>query len=165
MRLDSAARAAGAALVGLALAACATPPPVYRPIGPKTALGYRDTPNADGSHTVLVVALTAATAHEFWDRRAHELCGETFHKNIFRAEVPVVTVHGYASNGYSGGSYAVDQYGLLHLEGYLRCETAAATAEPAVSAPPEIPAVTIAETPAQPPAESAPLAAATPVTP
>jgi hypothetical protein len=63
-------------------------------------------------------------AHEFWDRRAAEICGSTtFDKNIFRAQRPIVQVSGYVSNGYGGGgSYTQDAYGDFIMEGYLRCE-------------------------------------------
>ncbi|MFZ2030203.1 MAG: hypothetical protein WAU68_07845, partial [Vitreimonas sp.] len=112
-------------LAGLALAGCITPLK-YGPMAENHGMGYRDSSNADGSYTILVIAFDAATAHQFWDRRAEELCGDThFHKNIFRAEVPVVRVTGYAPSavnpGY-GGAYSEDQHGSFYLEGYLRCQ-------------------------------------------
>lgn len=119
--------------VALLLAGCATPI-VYGPISETSAFGYRDTRNADGSYTVLVVAASAAMAHEFWDRRAHELCGEDFTKNIFRAQIPVYSYTGYASNGYSGGAYTEDRYGAFNLEGYLHCGAGEASPE-ATTAP------------------------------
>jgi hypothetical protein len=122
------------AIMAVALAACATPPK-YGPMADNHGLGYRDTHNPDGSYTILVVAYTAATAQEFWDRRAQELCGSAdFHKNIFRAEVPVVRVSGYATNAYNpsyGASYTEDQHGNFYLEGYLRCDAEAPAQEQA----------------------------------
>jgi hypothetical protein len=109
-----------------ALAGCVTPQ--YGPIGDKSPYGYSDAHNADGSYTIRVVATTAAQAHDYWDRRAAELCGGPhFRKNIFRAEIPVVSYSGYATgaNGY-GGAYTEDRYGDLVLEGYLHCETESA---------------------------------------
>src|SRR5688572_8921596 len=123
-------RVAALAICGLTLAGCITA--TYGPIGAENSYGYgySDLRNADGSYTIRVVATTAPQAHEFWDRRAAELCGSpNFRKNIFRAEIPVVTVSGYAAgpNGY-GGSYVEDRYGSLILEGYLHCEADAQTA-------------------------------------
>jgi hypothetical protein len=120
-----AARASAFAFA-LLLAGCVTPPS-YGPIGHvENQYGYRDSQNADGSHTILVVASSAPMAHEFWDRRAAEICGgTTFDKNIFRAQRPVVTTTGYASNGMGGGgTYQQDMYGDFIMEGYLRCEAA-----------------------------------------
>ena len=119
-----AARWAAATAFALALAACMTPPR-YGPLGVDHArYGYRDHANGDGGYTIFVQAPTEPMAREFWDQRAAELCGGTnFHRNIFRAERPIVQQSGYASNGYGGGgSYTVDAYGAVHLEGYLRCE-------------------------------------------
>lgn len=130
-RLNAAARASALAVVAFVLAGCVTPPS-YGPIGHvDNQYGYRDRPNADGSHTILVVAGSAPQAHEFWDRRAAEICGSsTFEKNIFRAQRPIVQVQGYAANPYGGGaSYTQDAYGDFIMEGYLRCaETPAAEA-------------------------------------
>ena len=126
----SRARIAAWAIGACVLAACATPI-VYGPIGANSGYGYRETRNSDGGYTVRVVAASPVMAHEFWDRRASELCGGPhFRKNIFRAEIPVVTVSGYAPgpNGY-GGSYTEDRYGALVMEGYLYCENEPPTAE------------------------------------
>jgi len=132
-----------ALLAPLALAGCITPV-TYGAIGADSAYGYRDRQNADGSYTLLAVAPSAPMAHQFWDQRAQELCGGTnFHKNIFRAEIPVVTYTGYVSNAYGGGgSYSEDRYGGFYLEGYLRCggEEAPTTEPAAVDAPPAQPA-------------------------
>jgi hypothetical protein len=132
LNLPTAARVSAFAVV-LGLVGCVTPP-TYGPIGHvENQYGYRDSQNADGSHTILVVAASPPMAHEFWDRRAAEICGSTtFDKNIFRAQRPIVQVSGYVSNGYGGGgSYTQDAYGDFIMEGYLRCEAAAASADAA----------------------------------
>lgn len=132
LSLHTAARICASA-VALALVGCVTPP-TYGPIGHvENQYGYRDSQNADGSHTILVVAASSPMAHEFWDRRAAEICGSaTFDKNIFRAQRPIVQVSGYVSNGYGGGgSYTQDAYGDFIMEGYLRCEAPAPTADAA----------------------------------
>ncbi|UPT62000.1 MAG: hypothetical protein M0D54_16670 [Hyphomonadaceae bacterium JAD_PAG50586_4] len=130
MKLRVIARACALVVAGVILVGCVTPP-VYGPIGGESGpYGYSDTRNADGSHTIRVVAMGAAQAHEFWDRRAGELCGGAeYRKIIYRAEIPVVSYTGYASgaNGY-GGSYTEDRYGNLILEGHARCGAAAAAA-------------------------------------
>lgn len=132
LNLPTAARVSALAVV-LGLVGCVTPP-TYGPIGHvENQYGYRDSQNADGSHTILVVAASPPMAHEFWDRRAAEICGSTtFDKNIFRAQRPIVQVSGYVSNGYGGGgSYTQDAYGDFIMEGYLRCEAAATSADAA----------------------------------
>lgn len=85
-------------------------------------------------------------AREFWDRRAQEICGgREVHKNIFRAEVPVIQATGYATNIYGGGaSYTTWAHGAFFLEGYLHCAGAdaagaAAAAADAGAAPPSSP--------------------------
>lgn len=141
------------AVGGLALLGCVTS--TYGPIGAEnSAFGYSDMRNGDGSHTIRVVAMSAAQAHEFWDRRASELCGApNYRKNIFRAEIPVVSYTGYATghNGYGGGSYTQHQYGALVMEGYLHCEAPAATAVAEAPAP-----AAESEATADPPAAEAP---------
>lgn len=131
-------RTGALAAMGLALLGCATPI-TYGPIGGDNgAFGYSDARNADGSYTVRVVSSSAPQAHEFWDRRAAELCGgPNFRKNIFRAEIPVVSYTGYATgaNGY-GGSYTEDRYGGFILEGYLHCEAGKEAVEPAAASAP-----------------------------
>lgn len=131
---------AALAAAALALAGCVTPV-VYGPIGAESAFGYSDQRNADGSYTIRVVAQNTAQAHEFWDRRAGELCGGgDFRKVIYRAHIPVVTTTGYAAgpNGY-GASYVQDVYGAPILEGFARCDGAGdtPTVEPEASAPTE----------------------------
>lgn len=124
--------------VSLILAGCATPM-TYGPIGSvDNPYGYRETPNPDGSITLLVVSNSAPLAHEYWDRRAREICGGAdFHKNIFRAEIPVGSYTGYVSgaNGY-GGSYTESRYGSFYLEGYLRCGEGPLPATPSANSPP-----------------------------
>lgn len=128
-------RAPLAALALVGLVGCVTPP-AYGPISVETGqFGYRDSRNANGTHTILTVAPSAAMAHEFWDRRARELCGGgEFRKNIFRAHIPVVTQSGYVTgaNGY-GGSYTQDVYGSFYLEGYARCVAPAEATPDALS--------------------------------
>lgn len=141
----TAARASVFAVIALAVAGCVTPPS-YGPIGHvRNQYGYSDNPNADGSYRILVVAASAPMAHEFWDRRAAEICGSTtFEKNIFRAQRPIVTTTGYAPNAFNpayGATYQQDTYGDFIMEGYLRCTDAHASAaadapvEQAVPAP------------------------------
>jgi hypothetical protein len=111
-----------------ALAGCATKFE-YAPIDAAThrPYGYRDTHNADGGYTILVVmpaySPNVDLAQQFWDRRAEELCGGAdYRKTMFRAERP--TVH-YDNYGGRPGDY--------YLEGYLYCSAAAPTTEPAAS--------------------------------
>jgi hypothetical protein len=128
MKLRVIARACAMVVAGVILVGCVTQP-TYGPIGGESGpYGYSDARNTDGSHTIRVVAMSAAQAHEFWDRRAGELCGGSdYRKIIYRAEIPVVSYTGYAAgaNGY-GGSYSEDRYGNLILEGHARCGAAAA---------------------------------------
>jgi len=146
MRREALWRGGALIVSGLALLGCATPI-TYGPISPEShGFGYSETTNPDGSHTIRTVAPSAAQAHEFWDRRASELCaGAAYRKNIFRAEIPVELYTGYAAgpNGY-GGSYTEHRYGALILEGHAHCEgepeqaNLSDTAAPqAVSAPAE----------------------------
>lgn len=129
--MSYARRAVALAAGVFALAGCVTPA-TYGPIGGESGgFGYSDTHNADGSYTIRVVAQNTAQAHEFWDRRAAELCGgSNYRKIIYRAHIPVVSTSGYVAgaNGY-GGSYTQDVYGAPVLEGYARCEGAALAAE------------------------------------
>lgn len=141
---SAAARASMFAVAALALVGCVTPP-AYGPIGHvQNQYGYRDRPNDDGSHNILVIAASAPMAQEFWDRRAVELCaGGAYEKNIFRAQRPVITTTGYASNGMGGGgTYQQDMYGDFIMEGYLRC-----TDPPAEAAAEQAPAETAAPAP------------------
>ena len=137
MSLRAVTRVGAALAAAGALASCITAE--YGPIGANNGYGYSDAQNADGSYTIRVVAMHPAQAHEFWDRRAAELCGSTaYRKNIFRADIPVVTQTGYATNAYNpayGGSYTQDVYGPLIMEGYAHCgaPVAQATAEPAAT--------------------------------
>ena len=110
----------------LAIQACATPAPVvYGPMGPKSAFGYRDSPNPEGGHTVLValppqVSLTEARA--FWDRRADELCpGGVAKRIVFRSERKEFMSHApYVQYGAGVSSRLPTSY---ELEGYVYCRT------------------------------------------
>jgi hypothetical protein len=143
MSSSALARFGAALFAASALAGCITAE--YGPIGANGGFGYSDAHNADGSYTIRVVAMHAAQAHEFWDRRATDLCaGASYRKNIFRADIPVVSQTGYAANPYNpgyGGSYTQDVYGPLILEGYAHCEppTAQPANETAATPTPEAP--------------------------
>lgn len=119
-----------AIILGTSVLGACVSAPTYGPIGaPKSnGMGYKDTLNTDGSYTLLVVMSSDYGAHQFWEKRATELCaGSEYSKNIFRAQRPVDNYTGYVSNGYSGGSYTESRYGAFYLEGYLRCSNRAAS--------------------------------------
>jgi hypothetical protein len=116
---------AGLAAAALLLQGCATAKPaIYGPIGPEVAYGYKDRPNPDGGHTVLVVMAGHATAAElrvFFDRRAAELCPAGIDRtNIFR----VHAAEYYASAPYVYGSAGVGSRARVgvELEGYVYCK-------------------------------------------
>ena len=109
----------------LSLQACATPEPVaYGPIGETARYGYKDRPNPDGGHTLLVVMpphAALAEARAFWDRRAEELCpGGVAKRNVFRAErKEAMLPAGYVHNGAGVSSRAT----MAHeVEGYVYCK-------------------------------------------
>lgn len=134
-RMYSAAFAAAGSLLG-----CATPE-TYAPLANGGPFGYRDAPSSDGGYTLLVVAPTGQRAHEVWNQRAAELCnGGAYRKNIFRAEIPIVTQSGYVPSAYGGayggGSYTEDVRGAPILEGYLHCDSNQPSTETPESAPP-----------------------------
>ena len=118
-----AAALAAAGCVG----ACATPPPpVYGPISDTVRFGYRDRPNPDGGHTLLVVMPAHSglgEARAFWDRRAEELCpGGVAKRNVFRSDrreymAPAGYVHG--SVGFGARVPAG-----FEVEGYVYCKDA-----------------------------------------
>jgi hypothetical protein len=119
---------AGLAAAALLLQGCATAKPaIYGPIGPEVPYGYKDRPNADGGHTVLVVMAGHATAAElrvFFDRRAAELCPAGIDRtNIFR----VHAAEYYASAPYVYGSAGVGSRARVgvELEGYVYCKPGA----------------------------------------
>jgi hypothetical protein len=118
-----------ASTAACALAACATPePPAYAPISETVRFGYRDRPNADGGHTLLVVMPAhskLADAHAYWERRAAELCPAGVAKrNVFRSD----RKEHMAPAGYVHGSVGVGtRYPVgYEIEGYVYCKAAEA---------------------------------------
>lgn len=113
----------------LALSACLGPF-AYEPIGPEMPYGYRDTQNADGGYTILVIMPEYETdiskAQTFWDRRAGELCSGAYRKIMFRAERATVYYDNY---GARPGAY--------FLEGYAYCENAQTPAADTAPAEPQ----------------------------
>ena len=109
----------------LLLQGCVTATPaIYGPIGPEVPYGYKDRPNPDGGHTVLVVMAGHATAAElrgFFERRAAELCPAGLERtNIFRVQ---------ANEYYPGAPYVQGSAGVgsrsrvgVELEGYVYCK-------------------------------------------
>ena len=118
---------AAALLVTAGLQGCATPaPPVYGPISDTVRFGYRDRPNTDGGHTLLVVMPAhsgLADARAFWDRRAGELCpGGVAKRNIFRADRrELMAPAGYVHGSVGIGSRVAAGY---EVEGYVYCNAA-----------------------------------------
>ena len=117
---------AGLVAAALLLQGCATATPAaYGPIGAETPYGYRDRPNPDGSHTVLVVMAGNATAtalRDFFDRRAAELCPTGIDRtNVFRVHASEY----YSSAPYVYGSAGVGSRGRVgvELEGYVYCKS------------------------------------------
>ena len=123
--LTAAGVAAAAALQG-----CITPePPAYGPISDTVAFGYRDRPNPDGGHTILVVMpahSTVTDARAFWERRADELCPSGVEKrNVFRADRrELMTGAGYVHGSVGVGSRIQAGY---EVEGYVYCKAARPT--------------------------------------
>jgi hypothetical protein len=74
--------------------------------------GYQETQTREGEYVLMIRALSGSpeTVHVMWDRRAGELCGGEFQKNLSRAERPTTTY------GYYGGAP-----GNMILEGFLTC--------------------------------------------
>jgi len=118
------------AIGGLTLTGCTVKPPAYAMIGSKEGgiYGYADTVTPDGGRLVRVVLpatfATPQMAHDFWDRRALEICGHAdYRKNIFAAYRPTLRYDHY------GG-----RPGDFNLEGLLYCDgqtvTAADSAQP-----------------------------------
>ena len=110
---------------------CATPqPPAYAPISDTVRFGYRDRPNPDGGHTVLVVMPAHSTltdARAFWDRRAEELCpGGVNRRIVFRADrKELVGGAPYVHGGVGVGSRYPGGY---EVEGYVYCKDASPAA-------------------------------------
>lgn len=122
------AKPAAAALLGLLLAACATPgPPAYGPIGPETPFGYKDNANADGGHTVLARLpphVLPADARLYWNRRAEELCPRGIAKrNIFRTDTRQTGGQAPYVHGGVGMGHRVTT--AVEVEGYVYCKAAA----------------------------------------
>ena len=108
--------------------ACVTPePPVYGPISDTVRFGYKDRPNPDGGHTLLVVMPAHAALPDgriFWNRRAEELCPAGVSKrNIFRSD----RREHMAPAGYVHGSVGVGMRVPVgyEIEGYVYCKEAA----------------------------------------
>ena len=127
----------GLAAAALLLQGCVTATPaVYGPIGPEVPYGYKDRPNPDGGHTVLVVMAGHAAAAElrvFFDRRAAELCPAGVERtNIFRVQANEY----YADAPYVYGGAGVGSRARVgvELEGYVYCKPGpAAPAAPAAT--------------------------------
>lgn len=109
----------------LSLQACATPEPVaYGPIGEAVRYGYKDRPNPDGGHTILVVLppqSPLSDARAYWDRRADELCpGGVAKRIVFRSErKEVMNPAPYTQYGAGISSRIATGY---ELEGYVYCK-------------------------------------------
>ena len=123
-------RLLAAALMAAGVQACATPPPpAYGPISDTVRFGYRDRPNPDGGHTLLVVMpahSALADARATWDRRAGELCPDGVAKrNIFRSD----RKEHMAPAGYVHGSVGVGTRFPVgyEIEGYVYCKAAPPT--------------------------------------
>lgn len=123
--------------VGLAatllLQGCVTATPaIYGPIGPEVPYGYKDRPNPDGGHTVLVIMAGHATVAElrgFFERRAAELCPAGLERtNIFRVQANEY----YAAAPYVYGSAGVGSRSRMgvELEGYVYCKAGPDVATP-----------------------------------
>jgi hypothetical protein len=74
--------------------------------------GYQETRTREGEYILTIRALggTPEVVHLMWERRARELCGNEFQKQLYRAERPTTTY------GYYGGAP-----GNMVLEGFLHC--------------------------------------------
>jgi len=84
-----------------------------------TTYGYHEKPTEDGQYILTIQGFGGAPEkmHEMWDRRARELCGPEFQKQLYRAERPTVLYDTYGGRA-----------GDMVLEGYLRCGAAPAGA-------------------------------------
>jgi len=105
----------------------------YGPLDGKVTpvYGYQETQTRKGEYILMVRALGGepGSVHVMWDRRASELCGETYQKTLYRAERPTATY------GYHGG-----MPGNMVLEGFLRCGAAPAEGPPTATATASAPA-------------------------
>jgi hypothetical protein len=123
-------RAAGLAAAALLLQGCVSyTPAVYGPIGAEVPYGFKDRPNPDGGHTILVVMAgfqTVADLRGFFDRRAAELCPAGVERsNVFRVQ---------ANEYFSSAPYVQGGAGIgsrsrqgVELEGYVYCKPPAAS--------------------------------------
>jgi len=84
-----------------------------------TTYAYHEKPTEDGQYILTIQAFGGVPEkmHEMWDRRARELCGPEFQKQLYRAERPTVLYDSYGGRA-----------GDMVLEGYLRCGAAPAGA-------------------------------------
>lgn len=130
-------RPAASCLVLIVLGGCQTIE--YGPLdGEITPVyGYKETPTQDGQYILMVRALGGVpeTVHTMWDRRAREICGAEFQKQLYRAERPTMLYDHY------GGAA-----GNMILEGFLRCGAAPAgnADTPATAPDPASPAAPVA---------------------
>jgi hypothetical protein len=102
-----------------------------------TTYGYHEKPTEDGQYILTIQAFGGVPEqmHAMWDRRAREICGPEFQKQLYRAERPTVLYDTYGGRA-----------GDMVLEGYLRCGAAPAGAGSSGTAPePASPAVQTAK--------------------
>lgn len=116
-------RVRGAALSALALgAACASADHYVDRTAPDAGpWGYEDRQLPDGRYEVVVILpgyVTDEAAMAMWDRRAEEICGGPYEKNIFEAQRPTVLYSSYG--GAPGGP---------QLRGLLACRPGEAGAD------------------------------------
>jgi len=99
----------------IVLDGCQTPIE-YGPLDGKIlpVYGYQETQTREGQYILMIRAFGGApeSVHLMWDRRARELCGPDYQKQLYRAERPTTTY------GYYGGAP-----GNMILEGFLKCGT------------------------------------------
>ena len=100
----------------------------YGPLDGKVTpfYGYKETPTHEGEYILMIRALGGAPelVHSVWDRRARELCGADYQKQLYRAERPTTT---YGSYGGAPGN--------MVLEGFLHCGAGPIVGTPAPAAP------------------------------
>jgi len=109
-------RPAASCLVLIVLGGCQTIE--YGPLDGEAipTYGYHETQTREGEYILTIHAQGGVpeTVHAMWDRRAREICGPEFQKQLYRAERPTMTYQSY------GGTP-----GNMILEGFLRCGAAA----------------------------------------
>jgi hypothetical protein len=128
----------------LGLAGCASHPPpqvAYAAIGEGVAFGYKDHPNPDGGHAVMVrmpAYSTEADAQALWQRRGDELCPSGVAKrNLFRSERKESLMPGQYV--YQGVGVASRSTIAFELEGYVYCKPEASPAAGAQGQAPAAP--------------------------